>query len=185
MSTTATSTLPRTGTWTFDPAHSHVSFVVKHLVVSKVRGRFSSFSGTVEVADPIEDSRVEVSIDAASIDTNDEQRDGHLTSPDFLDAERFAQLSFRSTGLRHVEGDRWVLPGELTIRDVTRPVELDVEYLGLVTDPWGNDHAGFTASAEIEREAFGITWNQALEAGGVLVGSKVRLEIDVQLLPQA
>lgn len=186
MSTqSATTTLPQTGTWVIDPSHSSIEFVAKHLVVSKVRGRFASFSGSVEVADPIEQSRVEVSIDAASIDTNDEQRDGHVKSGDFLDVERFPQLTFRSTGAHQRDGDTWTIPGELTIRDVTKPVELTVEYLGIYADPWGNEKAAFTATTELDREAFGITWNQALETGGVLVGRTVKVEIDVQLAKQA
>lgn len=181
----STITLPTTGTWVIDPSHSSVEFVAKHLVVSKVRGRFTSFSGVIEVADPIESSSVEVSIDAASISTNDEQRDGHLVSPDFLDVESFPTLTFKASGGARRTGESWVLPGELTIRDVTRTVELQVESLGSVTDPWGNTKAGFAATAEIDREEFGITWNQALEAGGVLVGKTVKIEIDVQLAPQA
>ncbi len=182
--TTAT-TLPQAGSWVFDASHSSVEFVAKHLVVSKVRGRFGSFSGTVDVADPIEESKVDVRIDATTIDTGDEQRDGHLRSGDFLDVETFPQLAFRSTGAHHRDGDRWTIPGELTIRDVTKPVDLDVEYLGVFVDPWGNDKAAFTASTEIDREAFGITWNAALETGGVLVGKTVRIDIDVQLAQQA
>ena len=178
---TATATLPKAGTWVIDPSHSSVEFVAKHLVVSKVRGRFGAFSGTVEVAEPIENSKVDVSIEAASIDTGDADRDGHVKSDDFLNVEGFPTLSFRSTGAHHKDGDHWSIPGELTIRDVTKPVDLDVEYLGVITDPWGNDKAVFSATAEIDREEFDITWNQALETGGVLVGKTVRIELDVQL----
>jgi polyisoprenoid-binding protein YceI len=180
----ATITLPTTGTWVIDPSHSSIEFVARHLVVTKVRGRFASFSGTVTVGDPVAGSTVKVTMDAASITTNDEQRDGHLRSADFLDVENFPSVTFRGSAPREVGGE-WVLPGELTIRDVTRPVELTVEPLGVVTDPWGNAKAGFTASGEIDREEFGITWNQALEAGGVLVGKTVRIELDVQLAAQA
>ncbi|MEX2551070.1 MAG: YceI family protein [Nitriliruptoraceae bacterium] len=176
-----TITLPQTGTWTIDPSHSSVEFIAKHLVVSKVRGRFGSFSGTIEVADPIEGSKVDVSLDAASIDTGDTDRDGHLQSGDFLDVERFPQLTFRSTGAHRRDDRTWSIPGELTIRGATKPVTLDVEYLGVFVDPWGNEKAAFTASTELDREEFGLTWNQALEAGGVLVGNKVKIEIDVQL----
>lgn len=182
MSTSTTTQLPKTGTWTIDPSHSTVEFVAKHLVVSKVRGRFGAFSGTIEVTDPIEASRVDVSIDAASITTGDADRDGHVKGGDFLDVETFPHLTFRSTGVHHRRGDTWTIPGELTIRDVTRAVELTVEYLGILTDPWGNDKAVFSASTEIDREAFGVTWNQALEAGGVLVGRTVKVELEVQLL---
>ena len=182
---TETVTLPATGTWVIDPSHSSIEFVARHLMVSRVRGRFTSFSGTVEVADPAGESSVEVTIDAESISTNDETRDGHLKSGDFLDVERYPTLSFRAAGPRHRESETWVLPGELTIRDVTRPVELTVDYRGLLTDPWGNDKAVFSGSTEFDREEFGITWNQALEAGGMLVGPKVRIELDVQLASQA
>ena len=179
-----TITLPQTGTWVIDPSHSSLEFVAKHLVVSKVRGRFGSFAGTVEVAEPIETSTVDVTIDAASVTTNDADRDGHVRSEDFLDVGAFPVLTFRSTGVHHRSGDEWTIPGELTIRDVTEPVDLDVEYLGVFNDPWGNPKAAFSASTTIDREAFGITWNAALETGGVLVGKTVKIELDVQLAPQ-
>jgi polyisoprenoid-binding protein YceI len=184
MATTVT-TLPETGTWAVDASHSSIEFVAKHLVVSKVRGRFQAFTGSLVVAEPIEHSTVEVTIDAASITTNDEGRDGHLRSGDFLDVEAHPTLTFRSTGAQHRSGDEWTIPGELTIRGVTQPVELDVAYLGVFVDPWGNQKAAFSASTEIDREAFGLTWNQALEAGGVLVGRTVKIELDVQAAPQA
>ncbi len=181
----STVTLPRTGIWAIDPSHSSIEFVAKHLVVSKVRGRFASFSGSVQVAEPIEASEVDVTIESASISTNDDDRDGHVRSGDFLDVESFPALSFRSTGVHNRSGDDWTIPGELTIRDVTRAVALDVEYLGVFNDPWGNPKAAFAASATIDREEFGITWNAALETGGVLVGKTVKIELDVQLSPQA
>ncbi|MFA9446828.1 YceI family protein [Egicoccus sp. AB-alg6-2] len=181
---TATSTLPTTGTWVIDASHSSVEAIAKHLVVSKVRGRFSRFSGTVVIADQLENSTVDVTIEAASIDTNDEQRDGHLRGEDFLDVDNHPTLTFRSDRVKEA-GDHYVVPGELTIRGVTRPVELEVEYLGLIKDPWGNDKAGFTASTTIDREDFGITWNAALETGGVLVGKTLKIEIDLQLAQQA
>jgi len=181
---TTTTTLPATGTWAIDAAHSSVEAVAKHLVVSKVRGRFSRFEGTIVVADALEDSTVDVTIDAASIDTNDEQRDGHLRSEDFLDVENHPTLTFRSSSVKEA-GDHYVIPGELTIRGVARPVELEVEYLGVVTDPWGNAKAGFSATTTIDREEFGITWNAALETGGVLVGKNLKIEIDLQLAQQA
>ena len=174
------SNLPGPGTWVFDTSHSSVEFVARHLMVSKVRGGFTTFSGTVEVADSVTDSTIEVTIDAASFTSGDENRDAHVRGEDFLDVERFPQLVFRGSGPRQ-SGAGWVLPGELTIRDVTRPVELEVEALGVLADPWGNEKAVFSATAEIDREEFGVTWNAALEAGGVLVGPKVRIEIDVQL----
>jgi polyisoprenoid-binding protein YceI len=177
-------TLPGTGTWVFDPSHSSVEFIARHLMVSKVRGGFGSFSGTVTVADPVTDSTVEVVIDAASFSSGDENRDAHVRGEEFLDVERFPQLVFKGSAPRP-SGSGWVLPGELTIRDVTRPVELAVEALGVLADPWGNEKAALSATTEIDREEFGVTWNAALETGGVLVGPKVRIEIDVQLARQA
>jgi polyisoprenoid-binding protein YceI len=181
----STITLPQTGTWAIDASHSSLEFVAKHLVVSKVRGRFGSFSGSVEIAEPIENSEVDVTIDSASITTNDDDRDGHVKSGDFLDVEAFPALTFRSTGVHNRSGDDWTIPGELTIRDVTKPVDLEVEYLGVFNDPWGNPKAAFAATTTIDREEFGITWNAALETGGVLVGKTVKIELDVQLAPQA
>lgn len=175
------SMLPGTGTWVFDTSHSSVEFVARHLVISKVRGGFGTFSGSVTVADPVADSAVEVSIDAASFSSGDENRDAHVRGEDFLDVERFPTLTFKGASPRQ-SGTGWVLPGELTVRDVTRPVELEVEALGTIADPWGNQKAAFSATTEIDREEFGLTWNAALEAGGVLVGAKVRIEIDVQLV---
>jgi polyisoprenoid-binding protein YceI len=174
------SNLPGTGTWVFDTSHSSVEFVARHLMISKVRGGFGAFSGDVTVAEPLEASSVEVSIDTASFSSGDENRDAHVRGEDFLDVERFPQITFKGTGPRQ-NGSGWVLPGELTIRDVTRPVELAIDALGVISDPWGNEKAAFSATTEIDREEFGVTWNAALETGGVLVGPKVRIEIDVQL----
>jgi polyisoprenoid-binding protein YceI len=181
--TIAREILPAAGTWSIDTAHSSVEAVVRHLVVSRVRGRFASFSGTVQIGDDVTDSSLDVSIDAASIDTGVEDRDQHLRSADFLDVDTHPTITFRSTQVQHVDGDRWQVPGELTIRGETRPVTLDVEFLGRQTDPWGNDKAAFEARTTIAREDFGITWNQALETGGVLVGKELTVELLVQLQP--
>jgi polyisoprenoid-binding protein YceI len=178
------SELPTPGTWVIDPSHSTVGFTARHLMVSRVRGRFTEFSGTVVVGEAVEDSTVSVTIQAASFTTGDEQRDGHVRSGDFLDVEAFPTLTFEGRAPRR-SGDGWTLPGELTIRGVTRPVELAVEALGVLADPWGNRKAALAATTEIDREEFGITWNAALEAGGVLVGPKVKIELDVQLAVQA
>lgn len=175
-----TDTLPGPGTWVFDTSHSSIEFIARHLMVSKVRGGFGTFSGAVVVADPVTESTVEVSIEAASFSSGDENRDAHVRGEDFLDVERFPHLTFKGSAPRRA-GSSWVLPGELTIRDVTRPVELEVDALGVIADPWGNEKAVFSARTEIDREDFGIVWNAALETGGVLVGPKVRIEIDVQL----
>ena len=175
--------LPEAGRWEIDRSHSSVEFTVRHLMVSKVRGRFGGFSGSVHVADAPEDSSVEVVIDAASIDTRDSGRDEHLRSPDFLDVTAHPALAFRSTAVRPA-GKQWQVDGELTVRGVTRPVTLDVELHGVVTNPWGKQVAGFTATTELDRDEFGLTWNQALETGGVLVGRKVRIELSVEAVLQ-
>ncbi|HWH32853.1 MAG TPA: YceI family protein, partial [Egibacteraceae bacterium] len=125
-------------------------------------------------------SRVEVDIDVASVRTDSDQRDGHLLSPDFFDADNYAQIRFASTKVEPVDGDTWNLHGDLTIKDVTRPVTLTFEYLGVLKDPWGNDKAAFSAFTEVDREQWGLTWNAALETGGVLVGKQVRLEFEIQ-----
>ena len=173
--------LPAIGSWRIDPSHSSVEATVRHLGLSKVRGRFGSFTGTIDVADRPEDSSVEVSIDAASIDTREPARDEHLRSPDFLDVARFPTLDFRSTRVTG-SGSRWQVEGHLTIRGTTRPVRLDVTFEGLERDPWGGSRAAFSATAEIDREAFGLTWNQVLESGGVLVGKRVRVELEVEVV---
>lgn len=174
--------VPGPGTWDIDPSHSSVSFVVRHLMVSKVRGGFGSFRGEVQIADELEASTVSAEIDAASINTHDEKRDAHLRSADFLDAENHPSLGFRSTGFERTGETTFQLPGELTIRGVTRPVVLDGEFLGLTTDLSGAARAAFTASTKIDREDWGLTWNVALETGGVLVGKQITIEIDVALV---
>jgi polyisoprenoid-binding protein YceI len=174
--------VPAPGTYTIDASHSSVEAVARHLMVTKVRGRFAAFSGTIEVAERPEDSRVEAVIEASSIDTKDAQRDGHLRSPDFLDAERFPTLSFKSTSVTPVAGSRWQVSGDLTIRDATRPVTLDVEFVGGGADPWGNEKIAFSATTELDREDYGITWNQTLETGGVLVSKSLKVELEIQAL---
>ena len=170
---------PAPGTWVIDPTHTTVEFVARHLL-TKVRGRFEDFSGQIEVAANPADSRVEVVIDTASVSTANEQRDGHLRSPDFFDVDSFAQIRFASTRVEPVDGDTWKLIGDLTIRDTTKPVELTFEYLGVLTDPFGNVKANFSAFTEVNREEWGLTWNAALETGGVLVAKNVRLEFEIQ-----
>jgi polyisoprenoid-binding protein YceI len=173
--------LPPAGIWVIEPSHSTIEAVARHLRITKVRGRFASFEGKVEIGeDPLE-SRLEVTIDAKSIDTNSEDRDAHLRSPDFLDAENHPTLSFTSTDIAE-KGDGYVLTGDLTMAGQTNAVAFDVEYGGLTEDPWGNTRALFAAETTINREDWGLTWNQALEAGGVLVSKKIDIEIQVQLL---
>lgn len=176
--------IPTAGTFAIDTSHTEISFVARHLMVTKVRGRFSDFEGTIEVGDDPRSSSVSVHIDAASLDSRDPQRDEHVRSADFLDVEQFPHLAFRSTGVAHDGGDSWRVDGELTVRDVTRPVTLDMTLDGVVTDPWGGQRLAFSARTELDREAFGLTWNVALESGGVLVGKKVVIEIEGQAVRQ-
>ena len=187
MSTTAEITrtvdgieLPLPGTYALDPAHTEVGFSVRHLMVSKTKGRFPGVSGTVTIAEEPTESSVEVEIDVASIDTRDEKRDGHLRSADFFDVERFPTMTYRSTAVRPLGGDRWAVDGDLTVHGVTRPVGLEVTFEGAAKDPWGGQRLGFTARAEVDREEFGLTWNQTLETGGVLVGKVAKLEIEAE-----
>ncbi|MBA2317071.1 MAG: YceI family protein [Euzebyales bacterium] len=177
--------VPAPGTYTIDPSHSNVEAMARHLMLSKVRGHFAQFSGRIVVADDIAASSVEVSIAAASIDTRDANRDEHLRSADFLDVDAHPELTFRSTGVEPAGSDRWTLHGDLTIRGVARPVALDLEFLGDATDPWGNARALFSATTEIDREDFRITWNQALETGGVLVSKKLRIELEIQAVRES
>ena len=170
-----------TGTWTLDRAHTKVGFVAKHLMVTKVRGHFEGFDATIEIADDLTDSSIEVTLDAATITTGAEERDNHLRSVDFLDAENHPTLRFVSTDITR-DHDAWRITGDLTIRDVTRPVTLEAEYEGTATDPWGNTHVGFSARAHVQREDWGLTWNAALEGGGWLVSKDVTLEIEGQLV---
>jgi polyisoprenoid-binding protein YceI len=155
------------------------------MMIARTRGRFREFSGTIHIAQAPEQSSVQVAIVAASIDTGDPQRDAHLRSPEFLDVERFPELRFRSTGVRPAAGNRWQVSGDLTIRDVTRPVTLEVEFCGVATDPWGNLRAAFLASTEIDRDDFDVSWNQTLEGGGFLVGKGVRIELDIEAVREA
>jgi len=170
---------PAPGRWEIDPAHTSIAFVARYLMVTKVRGHFSEFSGFVQVAERPEDSSAEITIQAASIDTGTADRDKHLRSPDFLDVDRFPALRFRSTKVEFPGEDRIALTGDLRIRDVTKSVVLDAEFTGMSQDPWGNPRAGYSASTRIDREDFGASWNMALEAGGWLVSKTVQIELDV------
>jgi polyisoprenoid-binding protein YceI len=167
------------GIWDVDPSHSNVEFVVRHMF-TKMRGRFGEFSGTIELGERLEDSKAEGTIAVAGIDTSNADRDAHLRSPDFFDAETYPSLSFRSTGVRPGSGGDLTLDGELTIKGVTRPVSLDVEFTGWAADPFGGERAGFSARTEIDREDYGLTWNVALETGGVLVGRTIKIELEIE-----
>jgi polyisoprenoid-binding protein YceI len=185
MATTAeqvTGATTTTTTWNIDPAHTNVEFGIRHLMISTVKGRFAQVGGsaTIDTANPSA-MTLDVEIGVASIDTRQEQRDAHLRSADFFDVERFPTMRFVGT---RIDGDidaEFTLDGELTIRDVTRPLVLHVTSEGRVRDPWGNERAGFSATGKIDRRAYGLTWNQALEAGGVVVGDEVKISVDVEL----
>jgi polyisoprenoid-binding protein YceI len=171
--------IPVAGTYGFDLSHSRVGFVVRHLMVSKVRGQFSQFEGTVVIAEDPTASTVQVAIDAASIDTRDETRDNHLRSADFFEADAHPTMTFTSTSVE-ADGGEYTLTGDLTIRGVTKPVSFELEFEGVANDPWGGTRAGFTAVTEISRKDFGLEWNAALEAGGVVVGDKVKIQLEIE-----
>jgi polyisoprenoid-binding protein YceI len=173
---------PAAGDWKIDPSHSEMAFIARYLMVTKVRGGFGEFSGTFHIAEVPEESWVEVTIKADSIDTGTADRDKHLRSADFLDVERFPELRFRSTNVE-LTGDMGLkVTGDLTIRDVTKQVVLDADFQGMAKDPWGGTRTAFSATTEIDREDFGASWNVALEAGGWLVSKKVRLELEAQAI---
>ncbi|TZF81040.1 YceI family protein [Pedobacter sp. BS3] len=172
--------------WTVDPTHSEVQFKVKHLVISTVTGSFKTFSGTLETEnDDFSNAAVSFSLDVDSIDTNQSDRDNHLKSPDFFDAEKYPKITFQSTSFTHQGGDDYQLQGNLTIRDITKPVTLNVEYGGSATDFYGNTKAGFEVMGKISRKEFGLQWNAVTEAGAVVVGDEIKLIINVQFVKQA
>jgi polyisoprenoid-binding protein YceI len=175
--------VPDVGTWEIDPSHQSFEFVARHLM-AKVRGRFPAVTGVATIAERPQDSTLELEIDANSIDTKDDTRDAHMRSSDFFGVEDHPTISFRSTGVRPGAGqDRWKVDGELTIKGVTRPVTVDVEFLGAGIDPWGNQRIGFSGVVpEVNREDWGLTWNAPLETGGFLLSRSVRLEIEAELV---
>jgi polyisoprenoid-binding protein YceI len=176
-----TITLPKVGTYTVDPAHTEVGFVARHLVGTKVRGRFGEFSGTFTVAEKPEDSTLEAEVKAGSIHTNQSMRDDHLRTNDFLDAENHPTITLKSTGLKKVTDTEWKLSTDLTIRGVTKPVEFDLEYLGEgAAMAEGKSVVAFSAVGEIDRRDFGVTFNHALLDGSVVVGNKVKIELEVE-----
>jgi polyisoprenoid-binding protein YceI len=168
--------VPVPGTFVIDPSHTTVQGIVKHMMVSKVRVEFSGVAGTIVVADDPKASSVEVTIAVDTINSRDDKRDAHLKSADFLDAETFPAITFKSTSI----DDGWTITGDLTIRDVTKPVVLETEYLGTYKSPMGPTVAAFSATTSINREEFGITWNAPMEAGGVLVSKDVKIELELQ-----
>ncbi|HEY4609605.1 MAG TPA: YceI family protein [Ilumatobacteraceae bacterium] len=167
------------GVWNVDPVHSSIGFVARHLMVSKVRGRFGTFTGTLTIADDPLKSKVEATADIMSLSTGDESRDGHLKSADFFNAEQNPTITLVSTGI-DPDGDDYVLHTDLTINGVTKPVDFDLEFEGVSPDPWGGTRAGFSAQAEISRKEWGIEYNMVLETGGVMVGDKVKIELEIQ-----
>jgi polyisoprenoid-binding protein YceI len=172
------------GVWAIDPTHSEVGFTVRHLMVSKVRGTFKTFDGTLTIAaDPLQ-SKVEARIDAFSVDTRDENRDNHLRSSDFFEVEKYPNMTFVSTSVRP-HGHDYVVTGDLTIRGVTRSVDLDLEFNGVSPDPWGGTRAGFSASTEISRADFGIEFNIPIDGGGVVVGDKIKISLEIEAVLQA
>ena len=171
--------------WVLDPTHSEVQFKVKHLVISTVSGFFKSFEGSLTTdSEDFENAQVEFSLDVNSIDTNQEQRDGHLKSAEFFDSEKYPKISFKSTSLTK-DGDDYKLNGDLTIKDVTKPVSLDVEYGGSAGDFYGNTKAGFEVTGKINRKEFGLTWDGITEAGAIVVGEDIKLHASVQFAKQA
>jgi len=177
----STATLPTTGTYAIDPAHTEVGFIARHLIGTKVRGRFTEVAGTFTVAEPIEDSTLEATVQAASIHTNQSMRDDHLRTNDFLDVENFPTLTIKSTGIKHVDGNEFVLTGDLTIRGVTKSVDFVLEFLGEGPSMQeGKTVVAFTASGEIDRRDFGVVFNHSLLDGSVVVGNKVVIELEVE-----
>lgn len=177
--------LPAAGTYVIDPTHTRVGFVARHLMVTKVRGSFREFTGSITVGEDAKSSTAEATIKTTSIDTGTPDRDAHLRSEDFFASDVFPDMSFRNARVTGQKGETFTVVGDLTIKDVTREVTLDVELDGVAKDPWGNEKLAVTASTEIDREDFGLTWNVALESGGVLVSKKVRIEIEAQAARQA
>jgi polyisoprenoid-binding protein YceI len=168
-----------TGTWHVDPSHSSVEFEVKHMMIATVRGRFNEFEGTIEAAEDINNSRVYGKVKTASVDTNDETRDAHLRSADFFDVEKYPEITFESTHIEPLGGPEFRVTGDLTIKGITRSVELDSTVEGAEVDPWGNDRVGIRVRGKIDRKEFGLTWQKMLESGGFLVGEDVRIMIDI------
>jgi polyisoprenoid-binding protein YceI len=174
--------LPDPGVWDIDPVHSSVRIRARHIGLASVHGRIADFEGSVVVTDPVENSVVEVTMQAGSVDTANADRDAHLRSKDFLHAEAFPEIAFRSKGLRPLAADRWAMDGEITIRGVTRQIVLDTTYLGVGPDPWGGVRSAFHAVTELRREDFAIDWNQAVRVGIGVVGGILQVELDIEIV---
>lgn len=172
-------------TWAIDPTHSEIGFKVKHMMFTNVSGKFNQFEAGIENEDDaFETSEISFSADVNSVDTGNTDRDNHLRSADFFDADNFAKLAFKSTGVQKVSEGEYKINGDLTIKDVTKKITLDAEYSGLMKDPWGNTKIGLSINGKINRKDFGLTWNAALETGGVLVGEDIKLAAEVQFVKQ-
>lgn len=187
MSTATGTQIPGylSGTWDIDPAHSDVSFTVRHMMVSKVRGHFGTFSGEIVTTPDVTGSSVAVTIDAGSIDTNNDQRDAHIRSADFFEVEKYPTWTYRSTGVRAVDSEELVVDGELTIKGVTRSVPLAVEIGGFGPDPYGGTRAGFSATATINRSDFGVDIQMPMDGGGVVVSEKVQIRLEIEAVLRA
>ena len=173
------------GTYTLDPSHTSVGFTTRHAMVTKVRGTFNEVEGQATTGPNLEGASIEVTMQAGSVDTRNGDRDGHLRSADFFDVETYPTITFRSTEVAAVDADTLRVTGDLTIKDVTRPVTIDFDYAGAAKDPFGNERIGFEGSVVVNRKDFGLTWNAALETGGVLVSEKVTLEFEVSAIRSA
>ncbi len=171
------------GTWVIDPSHSQLGFETRHAVVTKVRGHFADFDGTIVVGEDIAGSSVKVSAKLDSVNTGSADRDAHLKSADFFDVENTNDLKFESTSIK-ADGDDFVVTGDLTIKGVTNTIDIKVEATGTATDPYGNVRAGFEGKGELSRKDFGLTWNVALEAGGLLVSDNIKLQLDISAIKQ-
>jgi polyisoprenoid-binding protein YceI len=185
MSTTTITTAVPTGTWSVDPSHSRVEFQVKHLGIASVRGHFASFEGTLEIGDDLSSARAYGTVDVASVDTNEEKRDEHLRSGDFFHAEQHPQISFASTEIVPVDDETFEISGDVTLHGVTRPITLKAEVTGTEQDPWGNERVGLEVTGQLDRGEFGMTFNQALGSGNVLVSDRVKLRLDISAVKQS
>jgi len=180
-----TTTQTKTSTWSIDPTHSIVEFAVKHLVVTTVKGRFRELEGVLHIDEGRpENSSVSASVDVASVDTNVADRDADLRSDNFFNAEKYPKITFQSTRVERLDDTNYRVRGDLTIRDVTKPVVLDTEFEGEVDDPWGNRRAGFTATTQISRKEFNVRWNQLIESGGAVVSDNVKITLHIETVRQ-